>query len=351
MYVFAVRMPYKKKTGGNQHGKADTGREARHAYGKAQAIAAARTLLASVVRRPGARLSARLDWRQLDRPPLQPRRGRRYLAIGPADDTLDAGALSFDTAQAKARAWLATVPAEQGVPAGPLTVARACDDYLAFLRHDGRSDAAIRDAAYRIEAFIRPTLGRREVQSLKADELRRWRDQIASTPALTPNQERREAKAPRGCWCGQQPRAPRHRQPDLDRIPGRAQSLLHRGAGAVRCGVAQGQAVPRGGERTHPVSDGHRGQAAHQRVQSCSASSCSSRPQTGARYGELARLEIRDFNPDAGTLTVRQSKAGKPRHVVLTAEGHALFSQLTAGRAGDEVRSWAAGPSRSRSAR
>ena len=109
--------------------------------------------------------------------------GRRYLAIGPADDTLDAGALSFDAAQAKAREWLATVPAEQDAPAGPLTVARACDDYLAFLRHDGRSDAAIRDAAYRIEAFIRPTLGRREVQSLKADELRRWRDQIASTPA------------------------------------------------------------------------------------------------------------------------------------------------------------------------
>ena len=81
--------------------------------------------------------------------------GRRDLAIGPADDTLDAGALSFDAAQAKAREWLATVPAEQDAPAGPLTVARACDDYLAFLRHDGRSDAAIRDATYRIEAFIR----------------------------------------------------------------------------------------------------------------------------------------------------------------------------------------------------
>src|SRR5438105_1016314 len=35
--------------------------------------------------------------------------GRRYLAIGPADDTLDAGALSFDAAQAKAREWLASV--------------------------------------------------------------------------------------------------------------------------------------------------------------------------------------------------------------------------------------------------
>jgi hypothetical protein len=57
-----------------------------------------------------------------------------------------------------------------------------------------------------------------------------------------------------------------------------------------------------------------------------------------ARYGELARLEVRDFNPDAGTVTIRQSKSGKSRHVVLTSEGHALFSQLTAGRAGEQIR-------------
>src|SRR5262249_45918719 len=58
--------------------------------------------------------------------------------------------------------------------------------------------------------------------------------------------------------------------------------------------------------------------------------------QTGARYGELTRLEVHDFNPDAGTLAVRQSKSGKPRHVVLTDEGIALFRELCAGRGGNE---------------
>src|SRR5215467_1032922 len=44
--------------------------------------------------------------------------------------------------------------------------------------------------------------------------------------------------------------------------------------------------------------------------------------ETGCRYGELVRwLEVCDFNPDASTLAIRQSKTGKPRHVVLTAEG------------------------------
>ena len=36
---------------------------------------------------------------------------------------------------------------------------------------------------------------------------------------------------------------------------------------------------------------------------------------TGCRYGERARLEVRDFNRDAGTVQVRESKGGKPRWV------------------------------------
>jgi len=32
-------------------------------------------------------------------------------------------------------------------------------------------------------------------------------------------------------------------------------------------------------------------------------------------------------------VTVRESKAGKPRHIVLTAEGQRLFAALTAGSA------------------
>jgi integrase len=46
---------------------------------------------------------------------------------------------------------------------------------------------------------------------------------------------------------------------------------------------------------------------------------------------------VHDFNPDAGTLAIRQSKVGKPRHVVLTDEGQAFFRELCAGRPGDEL--------------
>jgi integrase len=59
--------------------------------------------------------------------------------------------------------------------------------------------------------------------------------------------------------------------------------------------------------------------------------------ETGCRYQELARLKVEDFNPDSGTLLIRQSKSGKPRHVVLTDDGRSFFEQLTAGRLGSEL--------------
>jgi hypothetical protein len=49
-------------------------------------------------------------------------------------------------------------------------------------------------------------------------------------------------------------------------------------------------------------------------------------------YGELVRMTTSEFNAAAGTVTVKLSKSGKPRHVTLTDEGKILFSSLTAGR-------------------
>jgi integrase len=57
---------------------------------------------------------------------------------------------------------------------------------------------------------------------------------------------------------------------------------------------------------------------------------------TGARYGELARMRVGDFHRDSGTLLVRQSKAGKLRHVELTTEGLGFFHGITAERSNTE---------------
>jgi integrase len=71
---------------------------------------------------------------------------------------------------------------------------------------------------------------------------------------------------------------------------------------------------------------------------------------TGCRYGELTKMRASDFGREAGTIAVRESKAGKPRHVALTDEGRTLFEGLTAGKTGrdaifvrDDGKAW--GPS------
>ena len=48
-------------------------------------------------------------------------------------------------------------------------------------------------------------------------------------------------------------------------------------------------------------------------------------------------MRVADSNADAGVLTVRTSKGGKPRHDVLTDEGSRLFATLTTGKLGNEL--------------
>jgi integrase len=59
--------------------------------------------------------------------------------------------------------------------------------------------------------------------------------------------------------------------------------------------------------------------------------------ETGCRYSELSRLEVHDFNVDAGVIAISKSKSGKSRHVVLSLEGTEFFKQHCAGRDGNNL--------------
>ena len=49
---------------------------------------------------------------------------------------------------------------------------------------------------------------------------------------------------------------------------------------------------------------------------------------TGCRYSELTRIQRQDFDAKNGTVHISQSKSGKARDVVLTAQGVALFAKI-----------------------
>jgi integrase len=58
---------------------------------------------------------------------------------------------------------------------------------------------------------------------------------------------------------------------------------------------------------------------------------------TGARYGEMIRFRVADFNPEDRTVTIRESKSGAARHIALADEGAALFRAVTLGKSGTDL--------------
>jgi integrase len=59
--------------------------------------------------------------------------------------------------------------------------------------------------------------------------------------------------------------------------------------------------------------------------------------ETGCRYSELTSLKTKDYNADAGTVTIPHPKGGTPRHIPLTDNGRALLDAATAGLKGDDL--------------
>jgi integrase len=248
-----------------------------------------------------------------------------------ADDFSDAdghSVLNFAQAQEAAKAHR---PAAVE-PTGPLTVNAAMDSYLEFLAHNkGRKTTD--DARYRIDALIRPKLGDVEIAALKADQIRKWHAGLAQTAARvrTAKSELQQHRAG----------AERARKESANRVLNILKAGLNR---AWRDGKVASNAEWLRVQRFRNVAIArvrYLSIAEAQRlVNACTPdfrNLVRAALETGCRYGELTALRVHDFNLDSGTIAVRQSKSGKPRHVVLTDEGAAFFAQLCAGRAGDET--------------
>jgi integrase len=258
-------------------------------------------------------------------------------ALGIADDLSDADSvaiLSYWQAQDKARERMVKRAHAAAGKTSPLTVSDAMDVYLEYL--ESKNPRTALDARSRDRLFIRPKLGPFEIDSLKAEHLQRWHSSLAKAP--------RHARS----WNGTTKELPirsgddgqRARRASANRTLTTLRAALSR---AWRAGKVSSDRAWRSVEPFENV-DAARIRyltvfEAKRLINGCDSQfkpMVQSALQTGARYGELARLEVHDFNPDAGTLAVRQSKSGKPRHVVLTDEGIALFRQLSAGRGGNE---------------
>jgi integrase len=219
----------------------------------------------------------------------------------------------------------------------PSTVADALDDYFRFLKSDGRSKHAIRDAQCRANALILPKLGSVKISALTSDRLRRWRDELVNVAPRLRTREGDEQKYRR--VNGED--AQRARRASANRTWSILRAALNHTftEGKINSDSAWRKVKPFKNVDVARI----RYLTITEAQRLVNAGDPEFRPlvqtalQTGCRYGELIGLEVRDFNSDAGTLAIRRSKTGKPRHVVLSDEGQRLFAGLTVGRSGHEL--------------
>jgi integrase len=207
------------------------------------------------------------------------------------------------------------------------------ENYVELKRAVGQP---VNDLLSRVRVHILPLLGNCAVSELTADQLRRWLANMAAIPAQT---------------------SPKKNKPQYRAEPTTDEAIRRRRASANRVltilKAALNHAYDDGhvpnrdawGRKLKPFRDVEVARVRYltnaEAARLINASDPEFRPlvqaalETGCRYGELMRLQVADFNPDAGSVTVGRSKTGKARHVILTDEGSAFFRQICAGRAGD----------------
>jgi integrase len=258
--------------------------------------------------------------------------------VATADDFSDANGvnvLTYDQATVKARELRDRRARAGAGEDGPLTVADAIKSYLDFLETNKKT---ARDAKYRADALILPKLGHVEVNALTTAMIRQWHVGVAKAPART---RTKAGDAQRHRENGQDDETIRRRRSTANRTLGVLRAALNQ---AWRDGRVETDAEWR---RVKPFKGVDAARTRHLTVAEASRLINAADPdfrnvvraalETGARYGELTRLLVSDFDPDAGTLFIRVSKSDSSRHVVLTPEGARFFSGLTAGRTASEV--------------
>jgi integrase len=266
---------------------------------------------------------------------------QHYVPLGAADDARDADGLTvfdFGQAQAKARAWFHQKAREQAgdiaVLDRPYTVADALADYRAdYLRRGGKAVDRLDASA---AAWIGQELGSIELTKLIRSRIVAWHQKIAETPPrlrTKPGAQQRYREADGSA------EAMRRRRSTANRVLTILKAALNHAHREGKCTSDDGwRAVQafRGADaaRLHYLSDAE----ARRLSNACQAdfrALVNTALLTGCRYGELAAMTVGDFNPDAGTLWVRASKGGKPRHVVITEEGCNFLAGLAVGKPGN----------------
>lgn len=279
------------------------------------------------------------SWIARFRPAGKKTGGYQKKRLATADDIRDPDAvevLSFSQAQEKARAWFAEAERSaqdpDGCAIGPYTIAEVCADYLDWFTNHRKS---VRETKRMIDQSILPRLGSTDAKILSTKQIRAWHESLASVQRGTrrgPNTE--SAKdLPADEQRARRATANRHLT-----VLKAALNHAYR-EGRLPSDSAWRRAQPFAGvyaSRVRWLSEGE-----CRRLLNAATSGLRTLIRaalmTGARYSELTRMTASDFDADAGTLFVNESKSGKSRYVPLDQNTRIFLESITAGRSNDAL--------------
>ncbi len=265
---------------------------------------------------------------------------RQQLRIGKADDVAPADGVSIldhEQAKAAARSWAKSLKVSGEKIGVSLTVNDVLDRYFEARGAEGMK--SVEEARGRADFAIRPKLGRTRVAELSIGKVRAWRDGL-----VTAEKRRRTARyadKPNVVIVDlKDPEIVRKRRDTANRTLTTLKAALNWAYAnrLVTDDTAWRLVKPfkgTAGRRVRFLS------AEEQRTLLSHSNGAirelvSAALVTGARFGEIARLTVADYDATNRSVFIAESKSGKPRHVPLPAGGAELFDQLAANRAGDE---------------
>ena len=257
-------------------------------------------------------------------------------SIGVADDfNAPLGALSYQQAKIKAQKWCR----ERGTlgsfpPDGSPTVADAINVYFRNQWRQGKKGAARAWASAR--AWILPTLGHLAVSQLTRQAVEHWHESVAAAPKRLRTGVGRPQQYARLPATDDTRRA---RKDTANRILTTLKAAL---SFAAERGLTDPNDMPWQKAKAYPRTTSARARFLQPDEAARLAVACKGEfgdlvrgaLLTGCRYSELARLTCSNYNRTNSTLYIAESKNGKPRHVILSKEGSALFDRLVAKRGG-----------------
>ena len=190
-----------------------------------------------------------------------------------------------------------------------------------------------------MRAHILPELGDKKLSELTATHIRSWLDRLATAPARV--RTSRFAAAPKYRAVPKTDEEKRARRASANRILNVLKAILNK---AFHDGLVADDSVWRevkSSRNADEVEIRYLEDAEAIRLVNACAPDLRALVRgallTGARFGELAALEMRNVDRRGAKIYIARSKGGRARYEPLNDEGVALFRDLVTGKPGDAL--------------